>query len=48
MCSAGITSYESPATNSGTFQDVYMNDKKRKSRKGKHKYYEIKQALKRK
>ena len=48
MCSAAISSYESPATDSGTFQDVYMGDKKKRSKKGKHRYYEIKQALKKK
>lgn len=48
MCSAGISSYESPATDSGTFQDVYMGDKEKKPRKRKHSYYEIKRAIKRK
>lgn len=33
MCSAGITAYESPATNSGTFDNVYGKKKLKKKKK---------------
>lgn len=47
MCSAGLSSYESLATNSGTFQDVYMGDKtKKKKNKKKHRYFKIESPLK--
>lgn len=36
MCSAGITAYESPATNSGTFDDVYCKKKRVKKLKKKN------------
>ena len=34
-CAAGITAYESPATNSGTFDDVYGKKKRIKKLKKK-------------
>jgi len=46
MCSAGISAYESLPENKGTFQDVYMGNKKKKHRQKKHRYFEIKSALK--
>ena len=39
MCAAGVTAYESPATNSGTFEDVYC--KKNKKKKHKKSLYNI-------
>lgn len=32
-CAAGLTAYESPATNSGTFQDMYCKKKKKSKKK---------------
>jgi len=36
MCAAGLTAYESPATNQGTLMDVLKKEKKHKKTK-KHK-----------
>ena len=46
MCAAGLTAYESPATNNGTFQDVYCHDKKKKKSKKQHKRISIPNPLK--
>ena len=46
-CAAGITAYESPATNQGTFQDVYCKEKKiKKHNKKHHKILKIKSPMK--
>lgn len=34
-CAAGLTAYESPATNSGTFQDVYCKKQKKLKKRNK-------------
>jgi len=46
MCSASLTSYESPATNNGTFEDVYCKNKKKPHKK--HKRITIKNPMKEK
>jgi hypothetical protein len=32
-CAAGLTAYESPATNSGTFEDTYCKKQKKSKKK---------------